>query len=70
MALNITEFHPVESEEVGFRLPLSAQSIGTYGFPVYRFPIWYHTDTVLRRKSGISVNKLTNLSSPYSLLSL
>ncbi|MDD5013846.1 MAG: hypothetical protein PHW73_01935, partial [Atribacterota bacterium] len=42
----------VESEEVGFRLPLSAQSIGTYSFPVYRFPIWYHLDTVLRRKSG------------------
>jgi len=42
----------VESEEVGYCLPLSAQSIGTYSFPVYRFPIWHHLDTVLRRKSG------------------
>lgn len=67
---SIDVYQSVESEEVGFRLPLSAQSIGIYGFPVYRFPIWYHLDTVLRRKSSISVDRLTNLNSPYSLLSL
>ena len=55
MALSNIECHPVESEEVGFCLPLSAQSIGTYGFPLYRFPKLYHLDTVLLTKLFVCI---------------
>ena len=47
LCLHYRSFLAVESEKVGFCLPLSAQSIGTYSFPVYRFSIWNHLDTVL-----------------------